>query len=307
MNNLTFQFFAGTAAKPFVKWVGGKGQLREVINEALPAEFRSQRELTYVEPFVGGGAVLFEMLKRYPNITKVVINDINDALIRTYKTVRDHLEPLIAKLQTLQNSYDALADHEQRKSFFLHQRETYNSFANDDIAHSALFIFLNKTCFNGLHRVNSKGKFNVPFGGYPNPNICDVQTLRGDSELLRRVEILTGDFEQTLDYAGAAAFYYLDPPYKPISQTASFNSYAKETFDDTAQIRLKDFCDALTRKESRWIMSNSDVRDNGAGDAFFDKLYSAYNIKRVFASRAVNSNGNKRGKISELLITNIAS
>ena len=246
--------------RPFVKWVGGKRQLLERIEAALPKEVVLCESLTYIEPFVGGGAVLFHFLSVLPNIKKTVINDINPDLINTYLTIRDNVGALIAFLSELRAEYHALTSDEARKSFYLAKREHYNSKSLDSVENSALFIFLNRTCFNGLHRVNSKGLFNVPFGKHQKPMICDEGTLRADSELLQDVEILNGDFEQTLSHATENTLFYFDPPYKPLSQTSSFNSYVKEEFDDNEQIRLKRFCDQLSDKGYWWVLSNSDVK-----------------------------------------------
>ena len=290
--------------KPFVKWVGGKGQLLDVIGGALPAELARMPDLTYVEPFVGGGAMLFWMLPRFPNIKKIVINDINEKLIKTYKAVRDEAPELMRMLEAIQTEYFSLRGKDEKKSYYLRQRDAFNNDTTNNVTIAALFIFLNKTCFNGLYRVNSRGFFNVPFGSYENPKICDKETLWNDSCLLRNVEILDGDFEQTLEYATSNAFFYLDPPYKPLTRTSSFNSYAKESFDDSEQIRLKKFCDKLDLLGSRWMLSNSDVRSNDPDNVFFDDLYSSYKIDRVWASRCVNADPEKRGKLTELLITN---
>lgn len=162
-----------------------------------------------------------------------------------------------------------------------------------------MFFFLNRTCFNGLYRVNKKGLFNVPFGKYAHPSICNPETIRNDSELLQKVEIVNGDFETTLEHARGNTLFYLDPPYRPLSNTSSFNDYAKETFNDDAQIRLKAFCDRINDAGYKFMLSNSDGEDN-----FFDRLYESYAIDRVWASRSVNSNPSKRGKITEIVVHN---
>lgn len=167
-----------------------------------------------------------------------------------------------------------------------------------------MFIFLNRTCFNGLYRVNAKSLFNVSFGQYVNPKICDEQTIFADSKLLQKVEILTGDFEDTLRYASDNSFFYFDPPYKPLSQTSSFNSYAEEGFGDNEQIRLSDFCKKIDLLGYRFILSNSDVKGENPDDDFFDKLYKQFIVQRVYATRMINANAAKRGKLTELLITN---
>ena len=291
-------------AKPFLKWVGGKGQLLSSIEKSLPREVFTLSDLTYIEPFVGGGAMLFWALTNIKSIKKAVINDINPDLTNAYLTVRDNVDELIAELKHTQDEYYSLKAEEKRKEFFLAKRERFNIELLGKVENTALFIFLNRTCFNGLFRVNSKGSFNVPFGKYTNPTICDENTLLADSELLQKVEILTGDFEQTFSYGTENTLFYFDPPYKPLSQTSSFNSYSKEEFGDSEQIRLKRFCDKLNDKGYWWILSNSDVKSKDPENDFFDSLYSSYQIERVWASRSVNANPEKRGKLTELLITN---
>ena len=290
-------------AKPFVKWVGGKTQLLDALEMVLPAKFSEYEKLTYIEPFVGGGAVLFRILQRYPNISKAIINDINPDLTTAYKVVKENPSELIDWLRMIQNEYLPL-DEEKRKQYFLDKRHRFNTKLPESLENTALFIFLNRTCFNGLYRVNSKGFFNVPFGRYANPKICDEQTILADSKLLQKVEILTGDFEETLKYAGKNSFFYFDPPYKPLSKTSGFNSYAKEEFGDVEQIRLANFCKKIDSLGYTFVLSNSDVKNQNADNHFFDDIYQQFNIQRVFASRMVNSNAEKRGKLTELLITN---
>ena len=294
------------SAKPFVKWVGGKTQLLEDIKKTLPKDLSKRDSITYVEPFVGGGAVLFWILQEYPNISKAIINDINSELICTYRVIQKYVKSLIVELADLQNQYLAL-NEDARKSFFIAQRERFNEANKTDIETAALFIFLNRTCFNGLYRVNSKGKFNVPHGRYANPTICDEQTLRADSELLQKVEILCGDFAQTGKYAGDNVIYYFDPPYRPLTETSAFTSYSKDGFDDTEQTRLRDFCDQISANGSLFIASNSDPQNVNNEDFFFDHLYQMFNIKRVSAARMINSKANGRGVISEIMISNVAN
>lgn len=293
-----------TKAKPFIKWVGGKSQLIDQLDEKLPADFDNWHNVTYIEPFVGGGAMLFYMLQRYPNIRQAVINDINPDLTTCYKTVRDHAQLLVESLKDMEQTYLSILDEEQRKEFFLTIRERYNSKSADAIENTTMFFFLNRTCFNGLYRVNKKGLFNVPFGRYKRPTICDPDTIRKDSELLQRVEILTGDFEKTFTHAQGQTFFYFDPPYRPLSNTSSFNSYMKEAFNDDAQIRLKTYCDRISDKGHEFMLSNSDSRSKNTEDDFFDQLYAAYHIDRVWASRSINSNPEKRGKLTEIVVRN---
>ena len=286
-------------AKPFVKWVGGKTQLIEQLEALLPADFDKWENVTYIEPFVGGGAMLFYMLQRHSNIKSAVINDINADLTTCYRVVRDEPDKLVESLSEIQKEYYALHSEEERKEFFLLRRDEFNSKALDDIRNTTLFFFLNRTCFNGLYRVNKSGLFNVPFGRYETPMICDPATIYADSELLKRVEIMTGDYLETLAKAKGNTFFYFDPPYRPLSNTSSFNDYSKEAFNDLAQIRLRDFCDEVTKAGHKFMLSNSDCKD-----MFFDDLYLQYQIARVWAARSVNANASKRGKLQEILVHN---
>lgn len=197
------------SAKPFIKWVGGKTQLLDEVKKLLPTDLRQREGVTYVEPFVGGGAVLFWILQEYPNIEKAVINDINAELICTYRVIKSNVEALIQELNRIQAEYISLGA-DDRKEYFLSKRALFNSRNISDTETAALFIFLNRTCFNGLYRVNSRGEFNVPHGKYSNPKICDEDTLRADSALLQKVEILCGDFAQTGEYAGQNVLYYFE-------------------------------------------------------------------------------------------------
>ena len=293
-----------TIAKPFIKWVGGKGQLIEQLEAKLPADFDNWDNATYIEPFIGGGAMLFYMLQQHPNIKRAVINDINPDLITCYRTVRDNVELLIPALRDIQAEYHALSDMEAKREMFMAVRQSYNEKNLDPIENTVKFFFLNRTCFNGLYRVNKRGLFNVPWGKYIQPQICDEYTLRTDSELLKRVEILEGDFEDTLSYAQGYTLFYFDPPYRPLSDTSSFNDYTKDAFNDDSQVRLKEFCDHVNVDGHCFMLSNSDCKGKNEADNFFEVLYANYYIDRVMASRNVNANGAKRGKISELLIRN---
>lgn len=291
-------------AKPFIKWVGGKTQLIEQLDAQLPADFDKWQDVTYIEPFVGGGAMLFYMLQRYPNISHAVINDINPDLITCYRTVRDNPDELIISLHEIEHAYFELKTEDERKAFFMNVRNRYNEKNLDPVENTTCFFFLNRTCFNGLYRVNKKGLFNVPFGKYANPTICDIQTIRKDSELLRHVDIMTGDFESTFDFAKGKTLFYFDPPYRPLSETSSFNDYSKESFNDGAQIRLKEYCDKIHNAGFDFMLSNSDCKGKNEDDNFFDVLYGSYHIERVWASRSINSNPSKRGKLTEILVHN---
>ena len=295
------------SVKPFVKWAGGKGQLLPQLDKCLPVGLEN-REFTYVEPFVGGGAMLFHMLQKFPKIGKVVINDINPYLVTAYRTIKNRPDELIERLSFFESQYFALEDEEAKKAFFLGAREIFNEEDLDDVDRTKYLIFLNRTCFNGLYRVNSKGNFNVPFGKYLHPTICNRDIINADSEALNRVDvtILNGDFEHTLDNIDDGyAFFYFDPPYRPLNATSSFTSYSKEDFNDEEQIRLRDFCALLNeRMDVDWMLSNADCSAKNPEDRFFENAYADFYISRVFASRAINANPSKRGKLTELLISN---
>jgi len=291
------------SAKPFLKWAGGKTQLISEIEKTLPNPTID----TYVEPFVGSGAILFWILGEFAQLEKAVVNDINEDLINTYKTIQSTPKELISILEILQSEYHSLENSDdKKKEYYYQKRELFNNRKQSQTEHSALFIFLNRTCFNGLYRVNRKNEFNVPMGSYKKPTICDKSNLMAVSEALQKVELLCGDFEQTVNYVSSNTLFYFDPPYKPLSETSSFNSYAKDEFNDDEQIRLKNFCDRLDTLGHSWILSNSDVRGKNAEDNFFDDLYSNFTIKRVGAKRSINANPQKRGFLTELLITNQA-
>lgn len=291
-------------AKPFLKWAGGKTQLINDIEKSLPKDL-TKSKFTYFEPFVGSGAVLFWMLKNFPNLEKAVINDINEDLINTYKTIAAKPKELISILEILQNEFHSLEGNEDNKKvYYYKKRELYNTRKEEQSGQAALFIFINRTCFNGLYRVNKNNLYNVPMGGYKKPTICDRDNILAVSKALQKVEILCGDYKQTLGYANQKSFFYFDPPYKPLSETSSFTSYSKEEFNDKDQIRLRDFCKKLDILNHSWMLSNSDVKGKDLNDNFFDDLYSNYSITRVNARRSINANPEKRGSLKELLITN---
>ncbi|MFO8236009.1 MAG: DNA adenine methylase [Bacteroidales bacterium] len=295
---------ADVSAKPFVKWAGGKSQLLKPIAKELPSDINNSKGFTYMEPFVGSGAVLFWILNNYNNVKKAVINDINEDLTKCYKTIQSNIDELIVSLKDMENKYYSIKEKD-RKNFFLEKREEFNKRKKNSIQHAGLLIFLNKTCFNGLYRVNSKNEFNVPFGDYKNPKILDTENLLAVNKALRNVIILNKDFTETLkEINNDPCFFYLDPPYKPISKSSAFNAYSQNGFDDEEQKRLKEFLDTLNAKNIYWLLSNSDLKNIDPEDEFFDNLYQEFNISRVKAKRAINSNGRKRGKIYELLIKN---
>lgn len=293
-----------TKAKPFLKWAGGKTQLLPTLDSFLPETFRREDDVTYIEPFVGGGAMLFFMLQKYSNIKRAVVNDINPHLIKTYTVIRDEPFSLIDTLNELQNTFKALVEYDKQRDFYLDIRNRFNQSTLTDVEEAAYMIFLNRTCFNGLYRENSKGGFNVPFGRYANPTICNEELILADSELLQKVDILNGDFSHTAEYVQGYTFFYFDPPYRPLDATSSFNSYVKGSFDDNEQIRLKNFYSYLSAGGCHAMLSNSDCKGRNAEDDFFDKLYADFFIERVYAKRCINANAAKRGTLTELLIRN---
>ncbi|OEF99133.1 N-6 DNA methylase [Vulcanibacillus modesticaldus] len=299
-----------TKIKPFVKWAGGKGQLIPIISNHLPIELEENKIKKYIEPFIGGGAVLFYFLQNY-HFEEVIINDLNEDLINLYRTIKNDVNKLIDELRKLSDEYLPL-DEESRKIYYYLIREKYNNNSLDMLRKSAYFIFLNKTCFNGLYRVNKKGEFNVPHGKYKNPLILDENNLISVSRALQNVQILSGDFEIIESYVDENTFVYFDPPYRPLNTTSSFTSYQKNDFDDDEQRRLAEFYHRLNDKGAKLMLSNSDPKNTDENDEFFELLYKSSEIKgseniniiRVEASRSINSNGNGRGKIKELLILN---
>lgn len=291
-------------AKPFVKWAGGKTQILGEIRKRYPSRIEK-----YCEPFVGGGAVLFDVLQK-SRPKKILINDINQNLVNAYVQIKLNVDELCEKLNQLQNQYLSKSDDE-RKSFFYEKRNEFNSLSSDSSQHeklekTALFIFLNKTCFNGLYRVNKKGEFNVPFNNAKNPLICDEKNLRACSELLQNVEITCGDYKNCADFCDEKTFVYLDPPYRPLTKTAAFTSYSENDFGDKEQIELEKFVAEISEKGAKVLLSNSDPKNVNEKDEFFDELYKDFDIERITAARMINSNAKKRGAVSELLITNIA-
>jgi DNA adenine methylase len=289
--------------KPFLKWAGGKTQLIDDIKENFI--YQTTDEFSYVEPFVGSGAVLFWVLNNFPNLKYAVINDINEDLINSYKIIKSDVNNLVLALKQLEDEYYQFSEKpEEKKKYYYDKRELFNTRNCNKLTQASLFIFLNRTCFNGLYRVNKKNQFNVPIGSYKKPLICNEDNLKSVSSALQKVKFLTGDFEKTLDHVNDNSIFYLDPPYKPLSETSSFNSYANNEFNDNEQKRLKIFCDKLTSLGHNWILSNSDVKGKDPSNEFFDELYEEYKINRVVAKRSINANPNKRGLLTELLITN---
>ena len=291
--------------KPFIKWVGGKGQLLSEINKLYPVELGKNIK-KYAEIFVGGGAVLFDILSKY-KLDEVYISDKNLELINTYKSIRDNVDILIKSLKEMEEQYIPL-DTENRKDYYYKKREEYNSLKINsevnNIEKAVLFIFLNKTCFNGLYRVNKKGEFNVPMGAYKKPKICDEENLKNVSLALKKVKIIYADYRESESFIDEKTFVYIDPPYRPLNITSSFTSYTENGVNDKEQIELAEYINVLNKKGAKIVISNSDPKNNDIDDNFFDELYDNYNINRVKATRMLNSNASLRGAINELLITN---
>ena len=292
-------------AKPFLKWAGGKGQLLNKFEKMYPQELISGEIETYIEPFVGGGAVLFDVLQKY-KVKKAVIVDLNKELINCYRCIKADVNELIKHLKTLQDEFLSLSD-EKRKDYFLEVRNRYNEIhlnGKYDFEKAADFIFLNKTCFNGLYRVNSKGEFNVPFGKYKNPLICDSENLTLINKLLQNVEIRFGDYSVCEEYINGKTFVYFDPPYRPLIENTSFVGYDKSGFNDDNQKELAEFVKKLDKQNCLAMLSNSDPKNTNPDDNFFDELYKGFEIDRIFARRMINCQADKRGDITEIVVRN---
>jgi len=291
--------------KPFIKWAGGKGQILKFISSRYPKDINTITK--YCEPFVGGGAVLFDILSRF-NFKEILINDINKELINSYKQIRDNNKELIICLKDLEKEYCNL-DNNDRNVFYYDKRKKFNFLKlNGDNSvnteKAVLFIFLNRTCYNGLFRVNKNGYFNVPAGHYKNPKILDEKNIVNVSNALQKAEIISKDYEECFNFIDEKSFVYIDPPYRPISSTSNFTAYNESSFDDCEQIRLKDFIDKINRKNAKILISNSDPRNFNENDDFFDDVYKNYIIERTEAKRMINCNGENRGNIKELMIRN---
>ena len=293
-------------AKPFLKWAGGKRQLISEIEKRLPSEINEVE--TYVEPFIGGGALLFHMLENY-NFKQIHISDINLELVLCYRQLQSSVNDVISSLEKLVGEFPSTT--EERSDYFYKIRDLWNS--NLDIesmtdeersSRVAQMIFLNKTCFNGLFRLNRSGKFNVPTGRYKNPSFPSAESLKEVNQALKGVIIHHASYEKCLEWVDDKSFVYFDPPYRPLSKTSSFISYSKGDFNDDNQTELASLTKELHKKNVSFLLSNSDPKNTVKDDEFFDELYSNFQIDRVFASRAINSNPDRRGKISELLIKN---
>ena len=286
--------------KPFIKWAGGKSQLLEEIRKKYPANIER-----YCEPFVGGGAVLLDVLANFQT-KEVLINDINTELTNAYIHIRDNAEKIISMLSEIQKVFWDM-DIDARKQYFYAKRDRFNELIKQSASteeKASLFIFINKTCFNGLYRVNGKGLFNVPMGAYKKPLICDADNIRLISRLLQNVNVQCGDYSECANFVDNNTFVYIDPPYRPLSESSSFTSYAKPEFGDEQQIQLGHFIERLSDKGAKVVASNSDPKNTNKEDNFFDDIYKMFNVRRVSATRMINSNSKGRGTINELLISN---
>lgn len=291
--------------KPFVKWAGGKNSLIPQLTKYYPLELKEGTIERYIEPFIGGGAVLIDILQRY-KVKEAYAFDINIDLINCYNVIKNNVYELIKQLEKKEKKFISL-DSEERQKYFYDIREEYNSYKLKNglnIKRASEFIFLNRTCFNGLYRVNKEGKFNVPCGKYKNPTICDSNNLRNLSKLIENVIFEYGDYRESEKYVNKNTFVYFDPPYRPISATSGFTSYTKEDFNDDAQIELAKYYDKLSLKNAKLMLSNSNPKNINEDDTFFENIYKGFYINEVFAKRVINSNAKERGQISELLITN---
>ena len=294
-------------AKPFLKWAGGKRQLISEIEARLPADIDKCR--SYVEPFIGGGAVLFHLLEKRA-FEEVHISDLNPELILCYRTLQVDAKGVIKHLSKMIESYPS--EQDDRKDSYYAIREDWNSNVGKLSSLSkpkkarrvAQTLFLNKTCFNGLFRVNRKGEFNVPIGSYVNPSFQNSEDLLEVQKALQGVTIHLAPFEECESWVSKDSFVYFDPPYRPLSDTAHFVSYSKDDFNDQDQERLATLFRDLDQKGAKLLLSNSDPKNTVPDDEFFDNLYSGFDIRRISANRSINSIPDNRGPITELLISN---
>jgi len=302
---------AALRAKPFLKWAGGKGQLLETFSGFYPPELKTNLVENYYEPFVGGGAVFFDIAQKY-TIKSALLCDVNEELILTYQVVQKDVFKLMEHLEWLKKRYEKPGKQTQQQLYYEVRDEFNNSrfsinhesYSDKWIKRAAQVIFLNKTCFNGLFRFNSKGAFNVPAGRYKNPKILDEQNLVNASKLLLAAEIRKADFKEITGHVKPGSFVYFDPPYRPLNHTSSFTAYSKNAFADTEQIALAALFTELNQKGAKLMLSNSDPKNTDPNDHFFDELYKPFHIFRISAKRSINSNAAKRNAINEIIVTN---
>jgi len=313
--SLLFQslnYAAPTPIRPFLKWAGGKTQLLKQMLAHFPEGISDKCFERYLEPFLGGGAVFFFVAQK-DWFQEYYLWDLNEELIVTYKVVKTQVDQLIEVLKRIESNYQSRASQQEKSQYFYRVRADFNAqrssfdflqFNKGWIERAAQVIFLNRTCFNGLFRVNRYGYFNVPFGDYKNPTICDANNLVLTSQLLQKAVIRRGDFSECKEFATQRSFVYFDPPYRPLNKTSNFTAYSRQSFDDREQIRLALLCRELDSQGVQWMVSNSDPQNTNSEDDFFEVLYQGFNLYRLDAARAINANGQKRGKVKELVITN---
>ncbi len=298
-------------ARPFLKWAGGKTQLLHAIEPRLPPGLFDGTITRYVEPFVGSGAVFFFLNQRFP-LEGCYLYDINEELVILYQVVKRDVAGLIDHATVLADEY-AAASATERNDLFYRVRERYNrdratidpgAYGDGWTERAAQLLFLNKTCYNGLFRVNSRGEFNAPFGKYKKPAICNRAALEAASQALANTEIRLGDSAACAEVVDERTFVYFDPPYRPLNATSSFTSYAKNGFTDDDQVRLAELFASLDQRGAKLMLSNSDPCNHDPGDRFFDDLYAAWTIERVPARRSINCRGDRRGEVAELIIRN---
>lgn len=297
-------------AKPFLKWAGGKTQLLNDIDNNLPEEVKNNAIVNYYEPFLGSAAV-FLFLKQKYEIKNAYLSDINSNLISTFQVVQKHISSLIKELKSIDKEFK-VKNNDQRKVYFNNKRDEFNNLLLDGIQknkqslirRAALTIFLNRTCFNGLYRVNRSGQFNVPFGRYENPRILDEENLIAVSVMLRDVALEVRDFKTLPEIVKKNSFIYYDPPYSPLNKTSNFTSYSEFEFSLDEQEELAKVYTLLDKKGIKQLLSNADLKNHNSQNDFHDNLYGQFIIKRILASRLINSKAANRGKISEILVRN---
>lgn len=298
-------------AKPFLKWPGGKKNIISQLKAYFPDDLVKGRITTYIEPFIGGGSMFFFINNYYP-VKKAIINDVNKELMLTYKVVQRDLSKLLRIMEKFQKEYTA-REEDARKAYFYATREKFNNerfsidydvYSEQWVSRAAQVIFLNKTCYNGLFRLNKKGAFNAPYGSYKNPAIFNSENLLLVNKALEDSEILCLDFEEMKRYVEPGSFVYLDPPYRPINKTSSFASYSSGGFPDPEQRRLANLFKELDNQDVKLMLSNSEPKNENPDDVFFEEIYKGFNINTVYAHRMINCKGDKRGKIKEIVVTN---
>lgn len=309
VNDLFYEYAVG--AKPFLKWAGGKNQLLNIFKKLYPVELLSGRIKNYYEPFLGGGAVFFDIAQNY-KIESAFLYDVNEELILTYQVIQKNVNRVIEFLNRFNRQFLNL-NKEKREKYYYDFRHNFNlqrfnidydKYSENWIPRAAQIIFLNKTCYNGLFRFNSKGEFNSPIGLYENPKILDETNLLNVSKLLDIAEIKRSDFKEVKRDIRKSSFVYFDPPYRPLSKTSNFTSYSKYNFKDDDQIELASLFYDLNKKGCLLMLSNSDPKNTDPSDNFFDMIYKEYNIIRVPAKRIINSVASKRNHINEIIVTN---